>query len=279
MPNLRIISTNDADAAVLTSSAFLASLPVENLQVEGRARVARTVNATGDKVINGNWSVAKIASAIVLYGCNFSSAATLRVQLWDGENQTGSVVHDSGVNPALDAIGWGEFGWGLSSWGATAFEDWASAFSVLWFPQVYSARSFRITINDASNAAGFIQIKRLLIGAYFEPFVNFEYGLSATWVDNSVQTRTMGRSINTDKRAQFRSLSGNLSGLNASERAAFFEITRVVGLSTELFVSGYPEAGGAMERDHALLCKFDQIPPVIATSYNRYSGQFSFVEV
>ena len=279
MPNLRIVSSNDADAATLSSGDFIASLPVGNLQIEGRARVARTLNVTGDKVINGDWPTARIVSCSLLYRNNFTSAATMRVQVWDGAGQAGNLVYDSGVISALDAIGWGEFGWGMVPWGATVFYDWPEAFSVHWFSQVVSGRSFRITVNDSANPAGYLQIKRLLIGAYFEPSVNVDYGMQLTWVDTSVQTRTQGKSINTDKRAQFRALSGNLGGLSVGERAAFFDMTRKVGLSSELFVSVFPAAGGAMERDHSLLCKFDKIPPVNAVSYNRYSGSFSFVEV
>lgn len=279
MSNLRIISTNDADAATLTSSDFVATLPVSNLQVEGRARVARTANTTGDKTINGNWSTGKVVSAMVLYGCNFSSAATLRLQLWDGNNQSGTLVLDTGVAPALDALGWGEFAWGMSSWGATVFEDWAKAFSVLWLSQIVSAKSFRITFNDAPNPAGYIEIKRLLIGSYFEPAVNFDLDMAACWNDTSIQKRTMGGSINTDKGVQYRSLNGNLSGLSPGERAAYFEMTRVVGLSSEMFVSAFPEVGGAMERDHSMLCKFGVVPEVRHAGYNRFTGQFSFVEV
>ncbi len=279
MPNLRIISTNDSDTATLSSSDFVGTLPVTNLQVEGRARVARTTNATGNKTINGSWSSAKIVSAVVLYGCNFTSLATIRVQAWDGANQTGTQVYDSGVIPALDSLGWGEFIWGVDAWGASVFSNWSSAYSVLWLPQSVGAQSFSITVADAANPAGYIQIKRLLIGAYFEPLINADYGMQLCWQDNSIQTRTMAGSIRTDIKEKFRMLNGNLSGLSSGERATFFDMSRAVGLSSEIFVSAFPQSGGANERDHSMLCKFDKLPAITQTQYTRYSGAFSFVEV
>lgn len=279
MSNIRIVSTNDADAALLNSGDFLPGLPVTNLQIEGRARVARTANAVGEKNINGSWASAKIVSAAVLYGCNFSSAATIRLRLWSGENQTGSLMYDSGEVPALYSLGWGQFRWGLNGWGSTVFKGWASAFSVHWLPQAIAAQSFRITFRDELNPASYLQMKRLLVGAYFEPLVNVEYGLELGWAEDSTQTRTLGSTLPTDRRGQWRVMSGNLGGLSSGERAVFFEMTRELGLFREFFISVFPEQGGATERDYSMLCKFDQLPRIGLPSYNRFSGAFSIVEV
>lgn len=279
MTNLRIVGTNDADSAVLSSGDFLGGLPVGNLQIEGRARVARTANSTGYKNINGNWAAAKIVSAVVLYGCNFSSAASIRVRLWDGENQAGSIVYDSNEISALYSLGWGQFRWGIDGWGSTVFKGWASAFCVHWLPHAVAARSFQITFRDESNPAAYLQIKRLLIGAYFEPLVNVEYGIELGWSEDSTQTRTLGSTLPTDRRGQWRVMSGNLGGLNSGERAVFFEMTRELGLSREFFISVFPEQGGATERDYSMLGKFDQLPRIGLPSYNCFSGAFSMVEV
>lgn len=279
MANFRVISTNDADAATLTSGDFLAALPVTNLQIEGRARVARTANATGNKVVNGNWPTPKVVSALVLYGCNFTSQATLRLELFDGANQTGATVYDSGAVPALEALGWGEFGWGLVPWGATVFNGWASTFSVLWLPAFYAARSFRITVADAANPAGYLQLKRLLIGSYFEPAVNPDYGMQLHWQSNDQQVRTMASSVRTDIRARYRVLNGTLAGLDPAERAIFMEIARTVGLAAELFVSVYPSAGGATLRDYSMLCKFTQMPTMTDSNVQRHAASFALSEV
>lgn len=279
MANFRVISTNDADAATLTSGDFLASLPVTNLQIEGRARVARTTNVTGNKVVNGNWSAPKVVSALVLYGCNFTSQATLRLELFDGPNQTGTTVFDSGAIPALEALGWGEFGWGLVPWGATVFTGWSSTFSVMWLPQFFAVRSFRITVADAANPVGYIQMKRLLIGSYFEPVVNPDYGLQLNWQSDDQQVRTMASSVRTDIRARYRILNGTLAGLEPGERAIFMEIARTVGLAAELFVSVYPSASGATRRDYSMLCKFTQMPAMTDANVQRHAASFALSEV
>jgi len=276
--SLRIVTPYISDAATLSSSDFVATLPVQNLQVEGRGRVARTVNATGNKTILGNFAGLSIISALVLYRTNFTSQATWRLELYSGANQTGIKVYDSGTGSALPAIGWGEFQWGLLPWGGSVFTGWGSAFSTMWFDPI-GALSFRLTIADAANPAGYLEMKRLLMGNYFEPLVNVEYGLNLQWQDNSTQFRTQGNSIRTDNMALFRVLQGRLPALTQGERATFMEMTRQVALRTEVFMSVFPTVGGSLERDHAMLGKFTSMPNVLHSEFSSYKSDLTFEEV
>lgn len=276
--SLRIVTPKISDAATLTSSDFVATLPVTNLQLEGRGRTARTTNATGNKTILGNLAGIAILSAMVLYNHNLTSQATWRLELYDGANQTGTKVYDSGTLNALPAVGWGEFQWGLLPWGGSVFTGWGSAFSVLWFDPV-GALSFRLTIADAANPDGYLDMKRLLMGNYFEPLVNVEYGLNVFWQDNSEQMRTQGGSLRTDNRVQFRVARGTLPALTQGERATFVEMTRQVGLRVEVFMSIFPEIGGAMERDHSILGKFTTMPDLMHSQYNSFKSDLVFEEV
>ncbi len=276
--SVRIVTSNVSDAATLSSADFVAGLPVGNLQLEGRARVARTANATGTKTINGDLAAAGVVAACVLYNHNLSSQATWRLRLWDAPAQAGSLLFDSGTVGALPAIGWGEFGWGLIPWGASVFTGWGAAFSVLWFPAV-AARSFRLELADASNAAGFLQAKRLLLGPYFEPAVNLDYGLQLYWQDNSPQRRTQGGSLRTDVRTRYRVLKGRLGHLSDAERAIALETLRQIGLRTETFISVFPGEGGAEERDYSLLGKFTASPEFTNGQPSSHQAQLIFEEV
>lgn len=278
--NFRIISTNDADAATLTGADFLAALPVTNLQLQGRSRVARTTDVVGDKVIEGDWDAPRVVGAGVLHGCNFTISATIRWECWDGAGQTGTKVYDSGIIPALDALGWGDFDWGIPAWGDTVFSNGQPAYSVHWFSEIVGALSFRVTINDEENDAGYIQAKRLLIGPYFEPDVNPDFGLQMHWAEDSTQKRTIAQTVRTDVQGKYRTLTGSLAGLDAEERGRFMDVCYAVGLARDCFVSVYPETGGVDERDHSMLCKFKgQLPTMSNTNVGRNSAQFSFWEV
>lgn len=275
--NLRIISTNEADGAVLSSSDFAASLPVGNLQLQGRARVARTVDAAGAKTIDGEWPNARVLTACVLYGHNLTSSATWRLQCWSGAGQTGDLTHDSGTQRALRRVGWGVFRYGLVPWGSTVFTGWDRAFSVLWFAPA-AARSWRLTLSDEGNADGYLQAKRLLMGSYFEPLVNAEYGLELGWREDTQQLRTQASTLRSDAGPQYRRLSGNLSHLDEIERARFMELCRQAGLRREIFVSVFPGAGSTQERDYALLGKFTAMPDGVHGNPASWSNNFTIEE-
>lgn len=277
--NLRIVAVNDADEATLTSSDFVSTLPVTNLQVEGRAEVARTTDATGSKTVLGELASVRIIGSCVLYNHNLSALATWRLECYDGPGQTGTKVYDSTAVAALAPLGWGEFRWGVVPWGATVFTGWGSAYSVLWFDPV-PVRSWRLTLLDASNPAGYLQAKRLVMGLPFEPAVNAEYGLDLGWQDTSTQRRTQAGSIRTDVGVMYRALSGSLDRLDPVERAAFMDICRVVGLSKEIFVSIFPEIGGTQERDYSMLGKFvGRLPSLKHPHWANWTTAFNIEEV
>lgn len=278
MPNLRLLSTNVVDAATLTSSDFTATLPVTNLQVEGRARVARTSNATGTKTIYGNFAGTTLCSALVLYGHNLSGTATWRLRLYNGANQTGTVVYDSTTLTPQTVVGWGAFQWGAEPWGSYIFRDWEQPFYSLFFSEVYAV-SFRLDITDTGNPAGYLQASRLIMGRYLTPYFNAAYGLALSWDTNSVQRRTLGGSVRTDRRATFRRLAFDLETLDAGERALWLDLARSVSLHREMFVSIYPGVGGELERDHSLLCKFSQVPASNLPVPERWSMKLELIEV
>lgn len=275
--NLRIISTNEADEAVLTSSDFEGALPVGNLQLQGRARVARTTDDTGAKVIEGEWLNPRVLTACVLYGHNLTSSATWRLQCWSGAGQSGDLTYDSGTVRALRRVGWGLFRYGLVPWGSTVFTGWERAFSVLWFAAA-AARSWRLTISDAGNPAGYLQAKRLLMGSYFEPAVNAEYGLELGWREDTTQQRTQASTLRSDAGPQYRRLAGNLSHLDDIERARFMELCRMAGMRREIFVSVFPETGSTQERDYALLGKFTAMPDGAHGNPASWSNTFTIEE-
>lgn len=263
--SIRFITDNKADAATLSSSDFAASLPVTNLQVEGRGKLARTSNATGTKTVLGNLAAAASINACVLYRHNLTSSATWRLYLYSAANQTGTVLYDStAVTPSP---------------AASVFTAWGWAFSVLYFTTAASVLSFKLELADATNPDGYLEAKRLVLGQYFEPAVNADYGLALHWEDLSEQRRTLGGSVRTDPRAAFRVMSGSLSALTEAERASFMEAVRVAGKQRELFVAAFPGVTGDQERDFSLLGKFTRTPLMAHHQVSRHRAQFDIQEV
>lgn len=254
MSNLRLIWAIPSDEATLSASpALVATLPETNLQDPTRSRVARTTGLA-DQQILGDLTALTVVNSFVLWRHNLSSAATWRIELFDGAGQTGGAVYDSGIGIANPPKALGDLEWGIDALGATVFNDWSLAYSVMWFPAT-AALSFRLTLSDSDNLYGYMESSRMMLGRYFEPKTNADFGLGLKWVDQSKQIRTAGGTLRTEAGPVFREMSLNLSFLTESERPKFMEIMRMRGKRSDLFISFFPEVGGEKERDYAFVCK------------------------
>lgn len=261
MPNVRLIAPNVFDLATLTDSpAMLATLPVENLQDAARARVARSDGLPATQYIRGDWTASQACSGFALWRHNLTGAATLRLKLWAGAGQTGTLLYDSGAVALGDVNLWGEFTWGVDTWGGWLFQDWPVAAAIMWFASV-SALSFELAIVDPANTAGYMQASRIYLGQYFSPSdKNFNFGGKMRWEDESTQERTDGGSLRTDTREPYRVFRFLMATLIEADRAALSEILRVNGKSLDMFLSMYPEDGGTKERDYSAAVKIIQMP-------------------
>lgn len=269
-PNVRMITVNESDSATLTASpALVATLPVENLQDQTRARLARTTGLAAPQYIRGDWAAQKAISAFALVRHNLTSGGVLRLKLWDGHNQTGTLVYDSlDVSLGEGIPGWGTFGWGMAPWGASIFSDWPVAFATLWFTLV-SALSFELQMTDAGNTAGYMEASRLFLGKYFEPLKNFNYGVDCHWTEDTEQTVTDGGTIRSDPFTPSRVWQFDLDNLSATERASLMQFFRNTGKRNDLFISCFPEVGGDQERDYAGQVKITEMPEM---PHNRFGN-------
>ena len=278
MNRLRIVYDNVLDDATLSASpALAATLPEDNLKTVCRSSVARTTS-TAAQAILGTFSVSKLSSAFVLWRHNLTSDATVRLQLYSLANQTGTIVYDSGAIAPYDGKRLGDLNWGLDGLGDSVFSTWGVFWTVMWYPPTVF-RSFRITITDSSNPAGYMEISRGLLGPYIEPTFNPIYGMSLAWDEDAVQERTDGGTLHTDPATPFRVLELNLRDLDESARPKFFEMTRQVGERNEFFISVYPEEGGEKERDHSMLGKLSGVSPLSTPYFSSYSQTMRVLEV
>ena len=276
--NVRILLENDADTATLSASpALVATLPVTNLQEPSRYKKARTTSTASQDIL-GTWSADRCLSSCTLYRHNLTKDATLRLQLYSGASQTGSVLYDSTAVAAHPSKALGDMDLVYDPLATSVFTGWDWAFTTLWFSALW-CRSFRLTLADASNPAGYFEAARLVLGRHLEPFYNMDYGVELGWDEDTKLSRTDGGSLRSESTESFRRLKFSHNHLDDGSRARIVELTRVLGKRKDFFVSCYPGAGGAKERDHALVAKFSAIPTLIYPTLGEFSTQFNVEEI
>jgi hypothetical protein len=246
VPNLRIISANAADTSTLTASTTAGALAAANMLTDYKGQVHRSTGTSVTYTLT--WAAAQSIGAVVLPACNLSASATIRVRLYSDTAGTTQIADSGTVSacPGLDLSWWG------GTVNANSFAYGALAKVAVWFASNYAtARRCVIDLVDTSNAAGYIDCARLVVGAWWSPAYNASYGLQFDVQDTSEPARNDAGDLLSDRGVRFDTLSLDLKLMPEADRASLLNIVRAVGTSRNLLLSLLPAnaAAPAAERD------------------------------
>ena len=100
-----------------------------------------------------------------------------------------------------------------------------------------SFRYWRLRVQDASNPDGYIQIGRIMGGAYYEPARNFAESFTETWVDPSEGASLPGRQVQYREHKPFRRISTSFSFAGQTQADEFVAMYRKVGMRSPVVVA------------------------------------------
>lgn len=275
--NVKMMIVNEFDGATLSleSGTIAPSLPVNNLQTYNNSRRLRTTST--DFVLVGDFDDITLCTGIVLWRHNFTAAATLRVELFGGAGQSGDLIFDSGVIDALPQSAWTDWDWRVDPLVNSAFQDTDTQYSQIWFGEFF-VRSFRISVSDTANPAGYLDLTRIYMGRHFSPSVNFSWGSQLSFGSADDQLRTDDAGLFGKDAPLWRKYTFTLQHLDESDRSEFSRAITHARRFKDWFISLYPSQGGKKELDGAFACKFVQLPPLTSEKFNAFNAQVSVEE-
>ena len=188
MQNVAILSPVLSDAATLAASTALTTLPAANLQDMQPKKKWRSTGVTESITLDfGTAGAACTGLALVAH--NLTADATLQVRA--------KATSDVTVSPTVNTGA-------VSAWPATGKPTdahWPHFLSWLSWANASALRYWRVDIADAGNAAGYLEAGRLMLGAYWQPGINFDCaGTPLAFDTKDVQTVTEYGQIFTDRR-------------------------------------------------------------------------------
>jgi len=259
---LFICTRNVIDEASLSLSAgsVVSTLPITNLQLPARGRIARFNPIATSPVIRWTWGGdGRYANVVMLNRHNLESAATWRVELFNTVDWTGSAVYDSGTVAAVDSVTLGDLDWGVAPLGSGIFDSFlGQKFSIV-FPSRVLHLSGRVTINDSGNSSGNIDASRLYVGDATEFTYNFDR-IDMGWEEDSRLTRSDGGSARADGQIAYRVMDLNLEWLTEADRAKLLDMARFAGRRKDVLVSAFPGETGELLRDSTMIGRFAELP-------------------
>lgn len=276
MNNLRIIYDNAADRAVLTASSQAGVLGPANLQREGKSSVLRSVGTS--LTITATWAAPEIVGGVALPFCNLAPQASLRVRGYV-EPDDAAPAFDSGTILACEYARLGMWNWGALPLGVNAFSYGGGTYGRCWF-QMRSVKKLVIDVADPDNPAGYIELARLVAGAYWSPEQNASYGAGVTPGDTSSQYRNGAGEQKVERGASYRKLSLVLDHMTPLDRAELWRVVRGSGLSRPLFVSLYPEDHDVeLEHAHQVYGRLANLAAITTPAFQAYATNIEIEEI
>ena len=275
---LRMLVINEIATTTLGLSlgAEIATLPLDNLKVYNNSRTFRTTDIS-EIQITGNFDDLKLITGFVLWRHNLSNTATMQLEFFDADNQSGLKVYDSNEISAIEQLNVSEWDWRTQPVVSSVFDSWDTRYSQIWLDDTF-AKSFKLTIKDPLNTDKFIDITRIYMGQHFEPNYNFSYGHELGLDSNEQQFRTDDGSLFGYDTPKWRTQKFSLNYTSDLNRPLLSNAIRYAGLSKDWFVSMFPGAGGQKEIEYAFACKFTDLAGIKAAAENIFQSNISIEE-
>ena len=270
MANLRLCVKNAIDYASMSASPdMLPTLPPSNLQLIARGRVAQSTSAAVQQ-IKFHWNGAGYyMNFLMLSRHNLEGGSSWRVQLYSSRDWTGTPIYDSGTVEAVDGATLGESDFGSEPLGAGIQGSYlGQVFSIVYFARVRAVSGI-VTLDNTTNAYGYLQASRLYAGDYTELAYNPQTADFA-WGNETRQKRSGGGSLRSDGKIAYRTLDMSVDFLTDAQRSIFADQLRFAGQSKDIFLSLFPGVGGTKERDYSMIAKYVGQPPKMRMQSARF---------
>lgn len=240
MANLRVVYDNAVDRATLSATAGVGTLVAANLLTDIKSEIWRTASNTASVTLT--WANSEVVGVVALPFCSLSQTATIRVRGYTNTADTSPAV-DTGVVLACP-VGIGAWDWGTTALGVNSYAYGGASYAVAWFAQTSITK---VVIDIVDSAKAYIEAARIVVGSYWSPLNNSEYGVQITMSDLSKHERSDAGDLRTDRGAMFKKINLDLALMPAEDRNIVWNILRINGMSKPLFFSLSPQATDAVE--------------------------------
>lgn len=202
--------------------------------------------------ITGSSATTRIATCFRAHNHTAPDGTTLRLRLYAGETQTGTLAYDSGATDVMHNIPFGSLLAGYDPIEGN-FEDAGrmKTGKSFWFETV-EYKSFQI---DITNASGFtnnvLLVDKFWLGVAFCPQDGPERGFGSTQIDDSEHQRKPGGGMETVQGVIRRSLNIAFKGVSQAERNTLRHILDRAKMGGDLLIAMDPNdaQGFAYETD------------------------------
>jgi hypothetical protein len=265
--NLRIVDTNLADIAELTASTTVGDYIVSNIKKDAKSSVWRSNSPISS--VSGVWDSEQTVACLIIPYTNLVANATVRLRLYSDTSKT-VLVKDTGVRSTNIF----QHGNTLNS----SYGYGGGSCVMIYFTKVANCRAFTIDFVNTNQA--YVEVSRVILGEYWSPEYNTEFGISVGLEDTSTEIRTDAGDLISEVSPVHKVLTFSLSFMSEKDRDALFSIARKKGRHSSVHVSLFPEdVDKNKEYLYQVYGRFTQNIAITHPMYTIYSTSLSIQEV
>lgn len=284
MSNAIIAYGNLVDSATLSGGAWLATLPLTNLQDRRLGKVARSESvAPADTQFDMDFGETRLLRVVALVNHNFGLTAQYRIRL-SSVSDFSSTTADSGwVDVWPEVYPFGVEPWGSARlWtGRPSAEDVAGYTAPLVYilPRSINAQYIRVEIDDEDNEAGYVQFGRVFAADGWQPEYNMAVGATIGFMSRTEVQAALSGAEYFNARTSPRVVKFELPALSQDEgMAQAYEIQRGVGVSGEvMFIWDPDDTVHALRRQ--FLGRLVELSPIENPGFDRWRSPFAIQEL
>ena len=275
--NLRVIYQNLADISTITSPSYATAYPAPNVKLDAKSSFWRSAGTTGSLVVE--FGSTRLVRGVVLPFTNLTATATISVNV---TTTSGTVsVYNTGpvlACPYMQADAWDST---YLPTGSNSYSYGGGTYARVWLPTAKSGTGATITITDTNNAAGYVEVSRLIIGDAWTPTYNTSFGLSSGVTSLSTNSRTESGDLVTNRGIQYRTMKFDLSWLTPADRIIFTKILKSNGINKPLLISLFPDASEDYDKEQTfqIYGKLSQLSDITHPMFGIYSSSVEIEEI
>ena len=274
--HLRIVYNNAADRSSISASTTAGSLVAANMLNDRKGDVYRSTGTSS--TITMTFSSGEFMGVVATPFCNFTSSATIRVRAYVEIADAVPIV-DTGDVLACAPSPLGSWEWGLVPLGTNSYSYGGEVYGRVWF-DIVVVKKLVIDIVDTYNPDGYLEIGRIVAGAYFIPNNNAELDAKFDIIDTTKNERSEAGDLISDVGNKSKKIGFNLQHMTPSDRISITNILKGNGLTKPIFVSLYPDdVDAAQEQLYQVYGKLPQMFSVGISYWNAFNSSIEVEEV
>lgn len=280
MGTISIAYPNRAATAVVSGGSW--QTPVTCLLTRPLGEVARSASLSlAATRFDIDLQRLRAVSFIALVNHSFSIAARVRITM--GSTAGGADLYNSGWLDAWPPVrniqmqSWRSENWWNGKLTDEERQQYPSDFT-LQLPSSLLTRYMRVEIDDAANAAGYVEIGMLFVADAWQPVVNVDLGGSLLWQDKTAVEETEAGLEFFGQKARRRRASFRLSHLTTDEAMSrAFDLDGTLGISGDLYY--ITDTDDILHRiRRSFLGRLEQTSEINHAGTDRYGKQFTIIE-